>query len=277
MKKNILLYDVDDTLFNSVSHFYIVYDLLTLLTYTRTTGIKENSTVIDVDLCKENLPKRYIYSGLTKKLKIEDLKNYLSKELETKDVLIMKEWKRKKENPYSIDCYHECITQLRDELKLPIRNRETKLLSEIAFSVDLKPIICYYDIFKIKKTMDCDLGVVTKGTYTIQSLKLERSGLKEILDRKHIQVLPEKDLSHWQELLEYYSPKYYKVVNIGNSLNDDILPIKKLGEKFQNANAVWYVTHDFFTHKKEYEQLKKSNEVLKYSLDNLKKLLLERY
>jgi putative hydrolase of the HAD superfamily len=71
------------------------------------------------------------------------------------------------------------------------------------------------------------LMLITKGDVFEQSLKIERTGLKEYF--RYIEIVGAKTASIYNTVFERYRLDPKRVLMVGNSLRSDILPILELG------------------------------------------------
>lgn len=278
----LLIYDIDDTLFESLTNFYRVYELITIKLYFKNSRNKRVYLNPDLELCKEKLPMKYIYKNAINDLSLKEIYSEIAKELTRINRETIETTKRRHRNPYLKEEYFLALEKGRDLLHLPLSNLELNVLTDIGFSDLLKPTNVYYELFLyLKRFDDIDMMIVSKGSAEIQCRKIERYPMKEIFTYKEIQILREKDLQNWKDLLHSYSNKYYKIYTIGNSLKDDVIPIKNLENQIFNVEPLWFKTIDFFTSKDDYLNHKDSVEIYDYNklvfkilhtLENYKKI-----
>lgn len=84
----------------------------------------------------------------------------------------------------------------------------------------------------VKETLDAlkdhyRLVVATKGDLLDQERKLKRSGLESYFH--HIEIMSDKKVSNYQELLAYLDCRGDQFLMLGNSLQSDILPVLEIG------------------------------------------------
>ncbi len=84
---------------------------------------------------------------------------------------------------------------------------------------------------------DWRLMLITKGDVFEQSLKIERTGLKDFFH--YIEIVGTKTNSTYRTIFERYRLDPRRIIMIGNSLRSDILPILELG-----GRAV-YIPYEF--------------------------------
>jgi putative hydrolase of the HAD superfamily len=70
-------------------------------------------------------------------------------------------------------------------------------------------------------------SIITKGDLFEQETKVAASGLSEWVDG--VEILPEKDLAHYNAVLRRWGVDPARFVMIGNSVRSDILPVLELG------------------------------------------------
>jgi putative hydrolase of the HAD superfamily len=73
----------------------------------------------------------------------------------------------------------------------------------------------------------CTLWLITKGDLRDQQIKLTRSGLAEHFAA--IEIVPEKSVETYRDLLARHGVAPQKFLMVGNSLRSDILPVLELG------------------------------------------------
>lgn len=96
------------------------------------------------------------------------------------------------------------------------------------------------------------LIVLTKGDLLDQERKLEKSGLSKYFH--HVEILSDKKVQNYKNLLQHLEIKVSEFMMIGNSLKSDILPIVNLG-----AHAVHIPFHTTWAHEEVAEDQKTNN------------------
>ena len=87
------------------------------------------------------------------------------------------------------------------------------------------------------------LMMITKGDLFDQENKVSHSGLGEYF--KHVEILSEKHLDSYVQLLKRYNINPQHFLMVGNSMRSDILPILEMG-----ASAVYIPYHLTWAHEK---------------------------
>lgn len=109
------------------------------------------------------------------------------------------------------------------------------------------------------------LIVLTKGDLLDQERKLEKSGLSRYFH--HVEVLSDKKVENYRNLLEHLQISLDEFLMLGNSLKSDVLPVVNLG-----AQAVHIPFHTTWQHEEvsveeqtnNYLSLQKITDILAY-------------
>lgn len=107
------------------------------------------------------------------------------------------------------------------------------------------------------------LIVATKGDLLDQERKLKKSGLKHYFH--HIEIMSDKKVSDYQELLKHLDCEPENFLMLGNSIKSDIIPVLDLGANAAHVPYFITWTHEQQEHSLRHEnfiQLKEINEIL---------------
>lgn len=107
------------------------------------------------------------------------------------------------------------------------------------------------------------LIVATKGDLLDQERKLKKSGLEHYFH--HIEIMSDKKVSDYQELLKHLDCEPENFLMLGNSIKSDIIPVLDLGANAAHVPYFITWTHEQQEHSLRHEnfiQLKEINEIL---------------
>ena len=109
------------------------------------------------------------------------------------------------------------------------------------------------------------LILATKGDLLDQERKLEKSGLAKYFH--HIEILSDKKVNNYQNLIKHLDIENKDFLMIGNSLKSDILPVIELGAKAIHVpfHTTWaHEVVDVKEDQVDYRRVAKLTEILKF-------------
>ena len=113
--------------------------------------------------------------------------------------------------------------------KLPAQTVEQILL--LCRQMLKEPVVMLDGVEHTLKTLykKYNLIVATKGDLLDQQRKLNKSGIHKYLH--HIEIMSEKDIKGYKQLIKSLNIKPQEFLMVGNSLKSDILPVLEIGGK----------------------------------------------
>lgn len=173
----------------------------------------------------------------------EAFKAYASKD-KLMDVLIGTEVRNIERYGYGSKSFTISMMEAALELtKMQISPIEMQRILEIGNSLLEYPVVLFEGVEEVlqKLSQDYTLILATKGDLKEQQTKLDRSGLSKYF--AHIEIMIEKDVPTYSQLLNLLKVPHSHFMMIGNSPKSDIFPIIKLG-----SNAVHIPAQTTWTH-----------------------------
>ncbi|MCE1253810.1 MAG: HAD family hydrolase [Anaerolineae bacterium] len=116
------------------------------------------------------------------------------------------------------------------------------ILNQVKHMLSTRPELLPHTLETIQDlSRSYPLMMITKGDLFDQENKISHSGLGEYF--KHIEILSEKHLENYRQLLERYQVAPQRFLMVGNSMRSDILPILEMG-----GSAVYIPYHLTWVH-----------------------------
>ncbi len=273
MRELNVIYDIDDTLVETLDLFFFSDNLLTL---TYLDKINKSQRRINFEKIFEELPK---YSSLDRTVKEEinnqpeDIKNELlafKEAVRKSDDEIMEKWPKQGRNPFSSEGFQAAIEDIVNKYNLQLRRKDTEYLSLIPFHYKLKtkyPLLSIKELIKESLEFNVKIHLYSKGSFKSQVRKIEYLSLNEIIPLDNLYIVHKKDTETLREIILERGLK--NTIVIGNSLKEEILPA--LNNKELGINALWVKHNDYFSKGLNH----KDNHITQFSKDSFLKLIKE--
>ena len=157
---------------------------------------------------------------------------------QTVDLVKKKDQERFKAHAFGVEPFNASLEELFLDRVPEADSRARELLSKILDDHYNHPLILLPGVREVLENLrqrGKRLFICTKGEARHQELKIKRSGLTELVDS--FAVVKRKDEETFKALLGSWQVSRSKTLIVGDSYNDDILPMLKIG-----ATAV-YIPH----------------------------------